>query len=295
MIIRTLMETKNQFIVANTVGSSLAALGQEHIIPVFAKDNEVAISHQEFIQQCYDATQHFFGEAIIPTPEVRVSHPIHGRIPEAMHKKPAELLDHEKTLYYERMMFLIQVPSVTKVVDGKVLNLVIAGVKAFNQDKLHGKTVPQRFSLAIGFQVHVCSNLCIFADGQVTEIQTANAEELYLEAYNLCAGFDPERYASALQQWSQVHLSALQFKEFVGRVRVDYHDPDVETKYWLGDQQMNKVVRGYFNDAHFGREEDGSISLWNLYNLLTEANKSSYVDGFFDRYKGIGAVMRLLI
>ena len=58
---------------------------------------------------------------------------------------------------------------------------------------------------------------------------------------------------------------------------------------------MNKVVRGYFNDAHFGREEDGSISLWNLYNLLTEANKSSYVDGFLDRYKGIGAVMRLLI
>jgi len=277
------MESKNQFIVANTVGSSLAALGHEHIIPVFAKDNEVAISHQEFIQQCYDATQHFFGDAVIPAPEVRVSHPIHGRIPEAMHKKPAELLDHEKTLYYERMMFLIQVPSVTKVVDGKVLNLVIAGVKAFNQDKLHGKTVPQRFSLAIGFQVHVCSNLCIFADGQVKEINTTNPEELYLEAYNLCAGFDPERYAHELQQWSQVYLSALQFKEFVGRIRVDYYDPEVETKHWLGDQQMAKVVKGYYGDPDFKSDQNGNITLWNLYNLMTRANQTSYIDTMLDR------------
>ena len=277
------MESKNQFIVANTVGSSLAALGHEHIIPVFAKDNEVAISHQEFIQQCYDATQHFFGDAVIPAPEVRVSHPIHGRIPEAMHKKPAELLDHEKTLYYERMMFLIQVPSVTKVVDGKVLNLVIAGVKAFNQDKLHGKTVPQRFSLAIGFQVHVCSNLCIFSDGQVKEVRTANPEELYLEAYNLCAGFDPERYAHELQQWSQVYLSALQFKEFVGRIRVDYYDPEVETKHWLGDQQMAKVVKGYYGDPDFKSDQNGNITLWNLYNLMTRANQASYIDTMLDR------------
>ena len=113
------METKNQFIVANTTSSSVAEMKKDQIIPVFAKDNEVAIAHYEFVQQAYDAVQMYFGDTVVPEPQIKVSHPIQGRIPEAMHKKPAELLDHEKTLYYERMMFLVQVPSITKVIDGK--------------------------------------------------------------------------------------------------------------------------------------------------------------------------------
>ena len=52
------MESKSQFIVANTAESSVGRMQAEHIIPVFAKDNEVAISHHEFVQQCYDAVQH---------------------------------------------------------------------------------------------------------------------------------------------------------------------------------------------------------------------------------------------
>ena len=44
---------------------------------------------------------------------------------------------------------------------------------------------------------------------------------------------------------------------------------------------------------HFACKEDGSISLWNLYNLLTEANKSSYVDSYLDRYAGIEQLIHL--
>ena len=293
MSITTLMETKSQFIVANTAESSVGRMQAEHIIPVFAKDNEVAIAHHEFVQQCYDAVQHFFNDILLPEPQIRVSHPIHGRIPEAMYKKPAELLDHEKTLYYERMMFLVQVPSVTKVIDGKVVNLVVAGVKAFNQDKMHGKTTPQKFKVAIGFQVHVCSNLCIFTDGYVKEIYTSNTDDLYLDVYNLCASFHPEREVQKLQVWADTYLSEVQFWEFVGKVRSDFYNPKIDTSNWLGDQQMAKVVRGYFMDEHFASKEDGSISLWNLYNLLTEANKSSYVDTFLDRYAGIEQLIHL--
>ena len=293
MSITTLMETKSQFIVANTAESSVGRMQAEHIIPVFAKDNEVAISHHEFVQQCYHAVQHFFNDILLPEPQIRVSHPIHGRIPEAMYKKPAELLDHEKTLYYERMMFLVQVPSVTKVIDGKVVNLVVAGVKAFNQDKMHGKTTPQKFKVAIGFQVHVCSNLCIFTDGYVKEIYTSNTDDLYLDVYNLCASFHPEREVQKLQVWADTYLSEVQFWEFVGKVRSDFYNPKMDTSSWLGDQQMAKVVRGYFINEHFACKEDGSISLWNLYNLLTEANKSSYVDSFLDRYAGIKQLILL--
>ena len=99
------MESKNQFIVANTTRSSVAEMKQEHIIPVFAKDNEVAIAHYEFVQQTLDAVRLYFSDVVVPEPQIRVSHPVQGRIPEAMYKKPSELLDHEKTLYYERMMF----------------------------------------------------------------------------------------------------------------------------------------------------------------------------------------------
>ena len=295
MIIRTLMESKNQFIVANTTSSSVAEMKKDHIIPVFAKDNEVAIAHYEFVQQTYDAVQMYFGDVVLPEPQIKVSHPIQGRIPEAMHKKPVELLDHEKTLYYERMMFLVQVPSITKVIDGKVVNLVVAGVKAFNQDKMHGKTVPQKFKVAIGFQVHVCSNLCIFTDGYVKEIQTNTIDDIYLDVYNLCTSFDPEREVRMLDEWSKVSLTRAQFMHFVGRVRVDFFNPEIGTREWLGDQQMAKVIRGYFNDDHFSCDDEGSISLWNLYNLLTEANKSSYIDGFLDRYQGISSLMSLAL
>ena len=77
-----LMETKNQFIVANTTSTSVAEMKKDHIIPVFSKDNEVAIAHYEFVQQTREAVQMYFGDTYIPEPQIRVSHPIQGRIPE---------------------------------------------------------------------------------------------------------------------------------------------------------------------------------------------------------------------
>ena len=49
------------------------------------------------------------------------------------------------------------------------------------------------------------------------------------------------------------------------------------------DTQMNSVTKGYLADESFGCEPNGDISLWKLYNLLTAANKSSYIDLFLDR------------
>ncbi|MBK6571032.1 MAG: DUF3871 family protein [Saprospiraceae bacterium] len=50
----------------------------------------------------------------------------------------------------------------------------------------------------------------------------------------------------------------------------------------ITDSQLSSVTKGYYSDPHFSNNQ-GNISLWNLYNLLTEANKSSYIDGFLDR------------
>ena len=54
--------------------------------------------------------------------------------------KPAkELLEHEKTLYYERMAFAIEIPSLLGNVAGNELRLTVGGVRAYNQENLYAK------------------------------------------------------------------------------------------------------------------------------------------------------------
>lgn len=43
------------------------------------------------------------------------------------------------------------------------------------------------------------------------------------------------------------------------------------------------MAKDYYEDKNFCRSEDGRINLWNLFNLFTQANKSSYIDTFLDR------------
>ena len=50
----------------------------------------------------------------------------------------------------------------------------------------------------------------------------------------------------------------------------------------LTDTQINSVAKAYINDENFGGT-GGELILWRFYNLLTGANKSSYIDSFLDR------------
>jgi len=282
----------NSFILANTQAMSLAALGSEHIIPVFAKDNERAISHYEFVHALLDAVQHVFhGENISPA-EIRVSHPIQGRVPEAIHKKPSDLLDNEKTLYYERMMFNINIPSIQQRVGGKDLSLSIGGVKSYTLDRLSGKMCAQKFKVYIGFKVFVCSNLCVSADGCVVDLEATHADELFLKAVEIMESYSPRNLIEELQLYSDIHWCRNTFEQFVGDARVKLYDPNFPTKNWFGDTQLGHVAKGYFENEHFRHNADGSISLWNVYNLLTEANKSTYIDSYLDRTRTIPNLLK---
>ena len=73
------------FIVANTIEVPLHHLKQDCIIPVFSKDNEKTIAHQEFIESVLTAISKVFPHHSISTPEIRVSHQIKGRTPDAIH------------------------------------------------------------------------------------------------------------------------------------------------------------------------------------------------------------------
>ncbi|MEG1198859.1 MAG: DUF3871 family protein, partial [Algoriella sp.] len=41
--------------------------------------------------------------------------------------------------------------------------------------------------------------------------------------------------------------------------------------------------KDYHTDIDFMKADDGTIHFWNLYNLFTEANKSTYIDVNFER------------
>lgn len=153
---------------------------------MFINNNEAPISHTDFISSIEQVVGGYYPENIT---NIRVSHPIRGRIPEARYKKASELQPHEETLYYERMM-----------------------------------------------SIGSC------------------------------------RMYQYMPKSEKLGLPKLEF----------------------GDSQINQVVDGYYNDDNFSRESDGSINLWNLYNLFTGANKSSYIDRFLERSVNAGDVIRNL-
>lgn len=152
----------NHFIEANTQEATLRHLKHDCITPVFSKDNELTINHAAFVETIQDAAQSFFSGERVEQADIRVSHIIKGRIPEAIHKPANQLLESDKTIYYERAAFSIDISTIYETVGGNKLNLSIVGVRAYNQMNLYSKKVPELFRLAIGFKtksVAICVSL----------------------------------------------------------------------------------------------------------------------------------------
>ena len=140
---------RSPFIEANSIPITLESLQNDCVIPNFAKDNEALLSHAQFIGATYHALKDYFRSEQIEEPQVRVSHIIRSRTPEAVNKKSSELLPHEITQYYERMAFCINVPTICRDVNGNRLNLSVVGVKSYGRDNLNGRLTAQKFSIAV--------------------------------------------------------------------------------------------------------------------------------------------------
>jgi hypothetical protein len=220
-------------------------------------------------------------------PSIRTSHIIKGRIPSAIGKPVKELKESEKTLYYERMMFKYDVPSIVGEVNGNELVLNFGGVRAYNKENLYSKKAPEKFKLFIGFKNMVCTNLCVSSDGLIEELKVSSINELEVKSFELLESFNYKLFIEQLRKMNDFYLTEKQFANFIGRCRMYPHlpneDKDHISELFMTDGQINNVVRGYYNDEFFSCEKDGSISTWSLFNLLTESNKSSYIDSFLTR------------
>lgn len=275
------------FIEANTSEVSLEHLKNDCIIPVFSKDNETTISHYQFIDKTFQIAREFYPNSEASQPQVRVSHVIKGRTPSAIGKPVRELLNDEKTIYYERCAFLIDIPEVRHTVNGCELNLSIGGVRAYNQENLYSNKSLEKFKVFIGFKNMVCTNLCISTDGLSSDIRIGSINDLEGQIQLLINNYNTEEHIESMNRMEHYQLSEMQFAHLIGKLRM-YLAASKEEKYQifdvsLNDRQIANVVRDYYTCANYKRNSDGSIGLWNLYNLFTQANKSSYIDNNLER------------
>lgn len=276
------------FITANTVNVTQLEMREQHIIPVFVKDNEPVISHHEFIQITQQVVADNYYSEQVGNPVIRVSHPIKGRIPEAKDKPANQLQDFEKTVYYERMMFMIEIPSIQDTIEGNQLSLVIGGVKAYNEDNLYSRSVSdQHFKVFVGFKNKVCTNLCVWTDGLMGDLKVKTAGQLTACITTLIRNYNEGFHLFNLKQLCNYSITEHQFAQLVGRCRMYNHLPyDIKKDIpalMFGDTQLGLICRDYYKDESFCRNPDGTINLWKLYNLFTNANKSTYIDSFLDR------------
>ena len=281
-------ENHSHFIESNTQPITLEELSTKSIVPTFA-DGTLTTAHQSFIESVLEAGRTVFGE-LTPV-DIRVSHQINGRVPSALHKKASELLDEDKTLYYQRMAFVSHVVGLTRSINGQTVHLCIGGVRAYNEDKLYSRPCPMKYRIFVSWTVKVCTNLMVQAGyiGNLECMTTSDIKEKALELFN---GFDPVKDDNlrTLEALGSTSITEEQFCKLIGRLRLYQALPN-NTKtelglpnILLGDQAVNSAVRGYVDNPNFKKEEESdTISLWQLLQLFNEAAKQTYIDRWLEK------------
>lgn len=281
------ISNNNRFIEANTQQVSLSHLKKDCVIPVFAKDNESTIAHFEFIDAVRETAKELFPNDIVTMPNIRTSHVIKGRIPSAIGKPAKELLEHEKTIYYERVAFMVEIPNVNAYINNQKLNLTVGGVRSYSEQNLFSKKSIERFKIFIGWKNTICTNMCIATDGLKDDLRVSSIEELKSKTQELFLNYKQEEHIDKMMQLQDYTINHEQFAHLVGKMKL-YHHLDKSLKQELfdlktTDSQINTIIKNYFDDEHFKADSNGYINLWNLYNLCTESAKSNYIDNFLER------------
>lgn len=82
----TSIKSNVNFLEANTSEISIEELTTQCVVPTWA-NQELTISHQDFIHTVHEAAQTMFSGERINDPAIRVSHIVRGRVPSALGKK----------------------------------------------------------------------------------------------------------------------------------------------------------------------------------------------------------------
>ena len=281
-----LNSTSVNFLEANTNAISFEELTEQCVVPTWA-NQELTISHQDFISTVHNAACNVFTGETVNNPDIRVSHIVRGRIPSALGKRSSELLECEKTQFYQRLAFAFTIPSLHECIDGQRLELCIGGVRNYSDLNLYrANRGMEKFTVFIGWRVNVCSNQVLTGEGVRLAIEVMSLHDLYKAVVDLFSNFNLDKDIQLLHTLTQTRLTETQFAQIVGRMRLYQALPSYQQrrvpKLLITDSQINNVCRDYYSNPNFGTK-DSTISMFDFHNLLTEANKSSYIDSYVQR------------
>ena len=256
-------EEKKAFILGNTRGIELQNLQDDYLVPVFSRDNVETISHNDFINTVFDAAQTFYQGQQFLEPNIRVSHEMKLRTRKGSGKLVENLTDEDSGSYYQRMMFIIEIPSITYNIEGNDLTLQIVGVRSYSETNLLGNaSQKQLFRVGVGF---LNQKYCM---------------ELF-SRYNYI------KHVEEMRTLKNTFIDVTTFAQFLGKARMYQALPQsVKTdlqlpELILNEAQINAAVRDYYSDenfASFGKNMSG----WNFYQLLTNY-KNNYIDTMMER------------
>ena len=274
------------FLDANTNSITLEELTNSCVVPTWG-NQELTISHQDFISCVCDAAKDFYQGESVNTPEIRVSHIVRGRTPDALGKKASELLECEKTQFYQRLAFAFTIPTIYETLNGQRLELCVGGVRNYNDLNLYRTTKgAEKFSVFVGWRVRICSNQILTGDGVRLSMEVMSVRDIYKNVMDLFSGFIPARDLHLMQTLSNTYLTETQFAQIIGRMRMYQALPNNVLRgiprLLITDSQINSVCRDYYHNETFG-VKDNQISLFDFHNLLTQSNKNSYIDSYLQR------------
>jgi hypothetical protein len=144
----------------------------------------------------------------------------------------------------------------------------------------------EKFTVFIGWRVNVCSNQVLTGEGVRLAIEVMSLHDLYKAVVDLFSSFNLDKDIQLLHTLTQTRLTETQFAQIVGRMRLYQALPSYQQrrvpKLLITDSQINNVCRDYYTNPNFGAK-NSTISMSDFHNLLTEANKSSYIDSYVQR------------
>ena len=151
---------------------------------------------------------------------------------------------------------------------------------------LYSKKTVERFKVFIGFKNLVCCNLCVSTDGYLSNLEVSNTGDLFRSVLDMFHVYNPAKHIHLMQTLGNSYLTEHQFCQILGKMRLYQSLPQGYQKsiprLLITDTQINSVAKAYIQDENFG-SFGNDLSMWRFYNLLTGANKSSYIDSFLDR------------
>lgn len=129
--------------------------------------------------------------------------------------------------------------------------------------------------------------MSIWSDGYHSDVRVKDHQGLKSTIKVMLKSYQENMHLGMLKELVNHHLTEQQFALLMGRTRMYHYLPtnlkkDIKPLQFT-DTQMGTMVKDFFKDDSFCRDDHGNINLWRLYNLFTGANKSSYIDQYLDR------------